>query len=404
MLKRFTFPSGLYGANAATFLIPKGVPKPVGNPGHSAIYDFNTLDCQGATCVAASRAAAPTAPPPRDLVVDFGTGSSIRMVGMADNFRCDDPAYAKVEKTETGTVVFANGTTIRLCKADKVTPAERINLSRQYVSSRTGILEIPRTARRVDFDSNDRRLYAAIAAQFLKDHPEGHAWNADHPEWKRVAAIIENDVREIFARLAADPRLSVSARQVEETFVSGLAAQLTPSDLRELFYYYSRRPGAQFAKVQARLFNELASGLAAMKEQLTAGRRPVQRTIRPDAGELRELLGLFDEVVKIHLAMLDPGPRKDRSGIQAIPVMVAAIVEAQFADLNAIWKKLPKEDRSAILAWRNSPLGRKERTAIFESAKAIRAVLDANAEVSRLSGALAKYEEKWLTLIREAQE
>jgi hypothetical protein len=52
VLKPFTYPSGLYGGNSATFLIPKGVPKPVGNPGHSAVYDFNTLKCQGAVCSA----------------------------------------------------------------------------------------------------------------------------------------------------------------------------------------------------------------------------------------------------------------------------------------------------------------------------------------------------------------
>lgn len=50
VLKPFTYPSGLYGANSATFLIPKGVPKPDGNSGHSSVYDFNTLDCQGVQC------------------------------------------------------------------------------------------------------------------------------------------------------------------------------------------------------------------------------------------------------------------------------------------------------------------------------------------------------------------
>lgn len=52
VLKPFVYPSGLYGGNSATFLIPKGVPKPEGNPGHSAVYDFNTLDCQGPLCSA----------------------------------------------------------------------------------------------------------------------------------------------------------------------------------------------------------------------------------------------------------------------------------------------------------------------------------------------------------------
>ena len=52
VLKPFTYPSGLYGGNSATFLIPKGVPKPEGNSGHSSVYDFNTLNCQGVQCSA----------------------------------------------------------------------------------------------------------------------------------------------------------------------------------------------------------------------------------------------------------------------------------------------------------------------------------------------------------------
>jgi len=47
VLDAFTYPAGLTGAHAVTFFIPKGVPRPSGNPGHSVIYDFNTADCQG---------------------------------------------------------------------------------------------------------------------------------------------------------------------------------------------------------------------------------------------------------------------------------------------------------------------------------------------------------------------
>lgn len=50
VLKEFVFPAGLYGGNSATFFIPKGVPMPLGTPGHSAVYDFNTLRCHGAVC------------------------------------------------------------------------------------------------------------------------------------------------------------------------------------------------------------------------------------------------------------------------------------------------------------------------------------------------------------------
>lgn len=50
VLKAYTFPSGLYGANAATFFVPKGVPRPTGERGHSTIYDFNTMGCAGVAC------------------------------------------------------------------------------------------------------------------------------------------------------------------------------------------------------------------------------------------------------------------------------------------------------------------------------------------------------------------
>lgn len=50
VLKAFRFPSGLYGAHSATFFVPKGVPRPTGNRGHSTVYDFNSIACTGAMC------------------------------------------------------------------------------------------------------------------------------------------------------------------------------------------------------------------------------------------------------------------------------------------------------------------------------------------------------------------
>ncbi|MEJ2480088.1 MAG: hypothetical protein P8Y78_07885 [Acidihalobacter sp.] len=50
VLKAFTYPAGLYGAHSATFFIAKGAPAPSGNPGHSVVYDFNTLSCKGPLC------------------------------------------------------------------------------------------------------------------------------------------------------------------------------------------------------------------------------------------------------------------------------------------------------------------------------------------------------------------
>lgn len=50
VLKPFELPKGLYGAHSATFFVPSGVQRPSGNPGHSTMYDFNTLACNGPGC------------------------------------------------------------------------------------------------------------------------------------------------------------------------------------------------------------------------------------------------------------------------------------------------------------------------------------------------------------------
>ena len=51
ILKEYTFPSGLTGGNRATFFIPESIEVPEGDPGHSIIYNFNTMECSGALCI-----------------------------------------------------------------------------------------------------------------------------------------------------------------------------------------------------------------------------------------------------------------------------------------------------------------------------------------------------------------
>ncbi len=51
VLKKFTYPGGLYGGHSATFYIPKGVPLPTGEYGHSRVYDLNSISLE---CTAGS--------------------------------------------------------------------------------------------------------------------------------------------------------------------------------------------------------------------------------------------------------------------------------------------------------------------------------------------------------------
>lgn len=50
VLQAFELPPGLHGAHSATFFVPEGGPRPTGDLGHSALYDFNTMTCAGAVC------------------------------------------------------------------------------------------------------------------------------------------------------------------------------------------------------------------------------------------------------------------------------------------------------------------------------------------------------------------
>ena len=61
----------------------------------------------------------------RDLILDLGEGDSIRLVGHADNFDCDDPAYAKVDKVQTFSIQYADGTTQRLCSPKHSKPENK---------------------------------------------------------------------------------------------------------------------------------------------------------------------------------------------------------------------------------------------------------------------------------------
>jgi hypothetical protein len=279
--------------------------------------------------------------------------------------------------------------------------ADKVDLSRQYVASRNGVLRIPETAKQVRLDG---RAVDLMVAGYLSQYGRGPNWNRNNPEWRRLATVIAKDIQDIFEQLAADQRLHDLTKEVEEVFVSGLAARLSASELRELVQYYSEPPGQQFRRVQEQLSNGLANALFALQERMMSRQDPLPPQSRPDPKELRELLGLFDEVVRIQWALLDPGPGKDRSGLQALPMMITAAVQIRSDELLAIWKAIPEEDRAAIVAWRDSPLAKKERTAIFESAKGIRAVFDPNAEMSRIADAMARYDEKWRALLQDVRQ
>jgi len=335
-------------------------------------------------------------PESRHLTLDLGKGDSIWLAGHGDNFECDDPAHAAIDKVETLTLLFADGTSKRLCTRKH--PSASKELAQQYVTARAGVLTFAEM-RQASLGAVERRAFGMIATEFLRRHCSGANCSPDHPAWKRAAAVIEQDLHNMAAEIAADPQVRALPKQVHDAFVTGVSARLTSDELGELGAYYSRSPGREFLGIQERLVNAFTIGLVDIHERLAQGQRRAPQQ-RADPAELKELLSLLDETLKIQLAILDPGPGKDRSGLQAIPMMFMVVAQERFADLGTIWKQLPASERSAILAWRDSPLARKERSAIYESAKNIRTFFDPNSQGKRLAGAAAKYENKWRALIQ----
>ncbi|WP_189455055.1 hypothetical protein [Cognatilysobacter bugurensis] len=55
VLGDFTIPGGLHGAHSVTFIVPDGVPYPLGNPGHSVVLDVASGACMGFVCPSAGR-------------------------------------------------------------------------------------------------------------------------------------------------------------------------------------------------------------------------------------------------------------------------------------------------------------------------------------------------------------
>jgi hypothetical protein len=46
----FSFPIDMYGGNSRNFLVPKGMPVPKGDAGHSTVYNMNDASCCGTSC------------------------------------------------------------------------------------------------------------------------------------------------------------------------------------------------------------------------------------------------------------------------------------------------------------------------------------------------------------------
>lgn len=273
--------------------------------------------------------------------------------------------------------------------------ATTLALAHQYMSSRPGIFQYGNGANVWDPASLDKNGVAMVVADVLRRLKIAPNWNEGNAEWKRMAVTIEQDMATLLRELAADPHSREVATKIDDVFSHGLAAHLSDSQLTELIQYYSSPSGREFSDVQTKMLAEEAAGIKSIQQQAASGQRVQPTQPSPDAKDLKQVLGLFEETLKIQWAALDPGPGHDQSGLQALPMIMTMGTQANYPQIDRAWKTIPEERRMAILAWRDAALAKAEREAIFESAKEIRTVVNVTDEMQRLAGMLARYEQKW---------
>lgn len=269
---------------------------------------------------------------------------------------------------------------------------ESVELSRQYVAIRPGLFSDAGSLNAGASPMADD-LLALLATEALRHLKETPDWTQDNPEWKRMQRVIMQDLLAIRDEMKSDPRWESINSKFTEIFVSGLAEHLSQDQLIELVHYYSTTPGKQFAEIQPKMIAEVYLGVTQMHKLNATRQKPQLPT--PDKEEFSRLFSLFEESLKIQWASLDPGPKGDRSGLQALPMIMQIGTHINFARIEALWQSIPEQDRVAILAWRNSDLGKAERAAIFESAKGVQSIFNPQDEAKRFMDRFSSLEKKW---------
>jgi len=242
---------------------------------------------------------------------------------------------------------------------------------------------------------------AEVAAAMTKALRPSPDWNSSHPDWARMQQTIAADLPKFVEELSASPQFKQARDAFSNAVVSGIASQLSDEQVRQLAQHYAQPEALQFATVEAYMQKQADQALAQVQMMAAAG-KPFPSPAEQNAKEQAVLVSLMRERLALQLGMVDPGPQADRSGLQALPIMMGAAVSFNFDKIEAAWMTISAAQRSAILAWRDSALAKAELEAIYEAGKSLGALPELQAQTARMEGTLIKYHEKWRAQLDDA--
>jgi len=273
-------------------------------------------------------------------------------------------------------------------------------LVRQYMVLRPELFQVAESAG-VPLTMPTPDQLQEVARAFLPGLRSAPDWNSSHPDWKRMQNIIEADVPKMIQELSADAQTKQALELFNNALARGLASQLSDEQLAQLTQHYAQPDAVRFAAVEAYMLKQVNLATGHLQALAASGKR-----FEPPAGrnaqEVALLLSLMSEQLALQLGVVDPGPGQDRSGLQALPIMMGMAVSFSFDQIDAAWMALPEPQRAATLAWRASALAQAERQAIYEAGKSLGALPEFGVQMSRMGATMLKYQQKWKAQLNAA--
>ena len=271
-------------------------------------------------------------------------------------------------------------------------------LAAKYVDLRQDIIQNGNRLSGAPAGPGGREALALIARDLARGLKGSSDWGPSHPNWNRVVETIRQDLFNLLERVEKDPAVHALQEDVRTRLIVEIQGRHSENDLRQILGFYDSPSGRHFLRQQARMTELLTDGIAETQRLMSRGGRPIPDP-QTDQASFTELLTLFDEMVRGLWALNDPGPGKDQSGLQAIPMMVMAGVQIKFKELSALWRDLTADERRVVLAYRSSDLGVKERTVLFEAMGKIKDSLKSSGFWDQLEQRSGELEKKWQGLV-----
>lgn len=276
--------------------------------------------------------------------------------------------------------------------------AKANELATRYVALRAEVIQNGARLGSGASGSIDRELFKQMAHDIAQSLGRSSGWGPAHPAWPRVADTIERDLTELLQQAEKDPLASVLQDEIRARLITEIERILQPKDLQKILEFYESPVGKRFLVQHARMLDALSSGLTEMQRRILKN-EPTPTISQSDEELFKELLTLFDETVRNMWAFADPGAGKDRSGLQAIPMMVTVATQIKFRELGDLWRTLSTDERREVLGYRSSAYGVKERVALYEAMGKIKELLKGSNFRSMMELKGLELEKKWRALV-----